>query len=77
MHLPAALFLFPVLVLTGCQMTAGSTCDALDAAHDVFLAEIAADPDAYDKATIRNERLAYAASKIACTSYVRTNPKVN
>jgi len=60
------------LALGGC--TTADTCATVDAAHDVFLAEVKADPAAFDEKTIRNERIAYAAAKIACTSFVRANP---
>ena len=61
-----------VLAITGC--TTVDTCATVDAAHDAFLAEVAADPAAFDAKTIRNERLAYAAAKVACASFVRANP---
>lgn len=62
-----------MLALAGCSATAAiNTCDAIDAGHDVFLDEVDANPAAYTEKELRNERLAYAAAKIACTSYVRT-----
>jgi hypothetical protein len=61
-----------VLAITGC--TTLDTCATVDAAHDAFLAELATDPTAFDAKTIRNERLAYTAAKLACASFVRSNP---
>lgn len=60
------------LAITGC--TTVDTCATVDAAHDAFLAELDADPTAFDAKTIRNERLAYAAAKAACVAFGRTNP---
>jgi hypothetical protein len=61
-----------LLVVAGC--TTVDTCATVDAAHEAFLAELAANPTAFDAKTIRNERLAYAAAKAACMSFGRANP---
>lgn len=61
-------------LVTGC--TATSTCGAIDAAHQAFLDEVAADPDGFTKEQIRNERRAYTAAKIGCTAFVQTSPVV-
>lgn len=59
--------LIGLLALAGCNTSA---CGALDAAHEAFLAEIAADPNAFTKEEQRNARLAYAASRAACAGVI-------
>lgn len=61
------LALISLVALAGCTT---STCGALDAAHEAFLAEIAADPNAFTKEEQRNARLAYAASRAACAGVI-------
>jgi hypothetical protein len=60
------------VALTGC--TGASTCAAIDAAHEAFLAEVAADPAAFTREQIRNERIGYTGASIACTSFVQKSP---
>lgn len=60
--------------LAACTTT--DTCAGIDAVHEAFLEEVRLDPNAYDAATIRNERLSYAAAKAACVVFNRKNPTV-
>lgn len=59
-----------VQALAGC--TNADCVAAADDAHAIFLQEVAADPAAFTKEELRNERLAYAGARAACMAFARS-----